>query len=43
MLIGPVICVGLNLFKYATDDKNFYGISMMIAYHTNFFAQGIVN
>ena len=43
LLIGPAISICFNMFKYATDEKNFYGISMMTAYHTNFFAQGIVN
>ena len=41
-LIGPAISISLNFFKYASEEKNFYGIFMMIAYHLNFFAQGIV-
>ena len=37
-MVGPLVSIALNMFKYATQEKNFYGISMMIAYHTNFFA-----
>lgn len=42
-LIGPLTSIGLNFFKYGTDEKNFYSISMMICYHTVFFAQGVAN
>ena len=42
-LIGPITMIGLNFFKYGTDQKNFYTINMMMCYHMIFFAQGIVN
>lgn len=42
-LIGPITSICLNFFKYGTEEKNFYSISMMICYHTVFFAQGVVN
>lgn len=43
MLIGPVVTLFINAFKYATVKKNFFGIVLMLTYHANFFAQGIVN
>ena len=43
MLIGPIITVCINNFKYDSKKKNFFGIALMMTYHTNFFAQGIVN
>lgn len=43
MIIGPIISVFFNFFRYGSDEKTFYGIGMMMCYHSIFYAQGIVN
>jgi hypothetical protein len=41
-LIGPIIHIGLNHFKYGSEQKTFYGICMFVNYYIVFAAQGIL-
>lgn len=42
ILLGPLTSIGLNCFKYGSEDKNFYQICMMVSYHANFISGGVM-
>lgn len=40
--VGPITSIAFNFYKKGGDNKNFYTISMMMMYHTNFMVGGIM-
>ena len=40
--MGPISHILINNFKYGTDDKDLYGTTMLLTYHSIFYAQGML-
>ena len=40
--MGPISHILINNFKYGSDNKDLYGTSMMLTYHSIFYAQGML-
>ena len=40
--MGPISHILINNFKYGSDKKDLYGTTMMLTYHSIFYAQGML-
>ena len=42
LIMGPISHILINNFKYGSDKKDIYGTTMMLTYHSIFYAQGML-
>ena len=42
LIMGQIYHILINNFKYGSDKKDLYGTTMMLTYHSIFYAQGML-